>query len=203
MSGRRKKKTRKGNPRLVEHAINPKNNDVALNIPLSMVRSHRLAWFHQDLDGYSDEILAGIIRHAYFANVQWYCDSNFFIAPTGQSVWDALLEKQGRMVLAAPVYEEIRQWVDNPAHNKEMAKRIADAVGNPGKAGIQLTGFEGIGQHARNLFSYYVYLLGLRKRAFEILSSEFAEIHGRTPTNQEISDYCRNKLGLRAQLVAI
>lgn len=203
MSGRRKKKKRKGNPRLVEHAINPKNNDVALNIPLSMIRSHRLAWYHEDLGDYSDENLAGLTRHADFANIQWYCDSNLFIAPTGQPVWDALLEKQGRMVLAAPVYQEIKQWVDDPAHNTEMAKRIANAVSDPGKSGIQLNGFDGIGEHGRNLFSYYVYLLGLRKRAFEILSSEFAEIHGRTPTNQDISDYCRNKLGLRAQLVAI
>ena len=204
MSGRRKNK--RGSevpPKVFRHTMNTMYHDKALVSPTATpAYFRRLIWCHEGPTEFDGGKLARIIEHPSRGDVQWFCDSNFFIGPTDQAIWDALLAKQGRLVLASPVYEEIRDWLAEPRCNRAMSERISQEVNDPAKPTVRICDFPDVPSNRPALYEYYVNLLGLRKKAFGAVTWTFSKVHGRPPTNQELSNHCKDKLGPRAQRLA-
>ena len=112
-----------------------------------------------------------------------------------------MLAKQGRLVLAAPVYQEIGQWLSDPKCNQVAAEQITRAIlGND--SSVALIDFSCSNNIIINLFEYYINLLGIRKKGFDLVITELTQANGKPPTNQEISNYCKDRLGPRAQMLA-
>jgi hypothetical protein len=204
-----------GDPQTVAHIV---NRPLADPLP-GRACSSRLTWHPSGPIDFDPRDLARTIENPLNGDMQWFSDSNFFIIPTDQSVWEALLAKQDRLVLAIPVHHELQQWLMNPESNRLAADQIMLALNRSSfgrsqsaptkveltdrdKASIRLLDFPREDQTRCTSLEYYTNLLGMRNKAFVAISLKFAEEHGRPPTNQELSNYCKDNLGTRTQLLA-
>lgn len=196
-------------PRTIRHltGANPTNPGSVVNSPLSPAPPGRrwgpaLRWHGEGASEPFDPIELGrLIRYRANDEVQWYCDANMFIAETDSAIWSALLAKKHRLVLAEPISLELSQWVADPAHNSQLAAEVAKSQSDPAAAAIRLEELP-VDESDATVMEYYVNLIGLRKKAFPILASRMREALGREPTNQELSNRCKDELGDRTQLLA-
>jgi hypothetical protein len=207
MSGRRKKKPKQP-PRMIRHVSDKRyyhSSIVRLPFTASLGgvdSSQRLVWDHQGPIEFDSDTLAQIILHQSLNDAQWFCDSTVFIGETGQAIWDALLSKRGRLVLTVPIYEEIRQWINDPTSNRPIAELVKEALRHRGETAINILEFSRNDMIRINYCEYYSNLIGMRKNGFGLANSIFIETHGRPPMTQELSSYSKDIFGLRAQLLA-
>ncbi len=165
--------------------------------------AHRLGWGGSPPSDYKAETFARMIRHPSNSEVQWVCDTNLFIAPTDQVVWDALLAKKGRLVVTAPVCRELEVWIaDENRRNSSVAGHFKMVRSGDERAFIRLINVPKSNLTEVVLIEYYLNLIGMRKNAANIASRVYEEEYGRPPTNQELSNYKKDRMGCRARMIA-
>jgi hypothetical protein len=134
--------------------------------------------------------------------VSWFCDTNLLICPMDQAVWDALLAKRNRLVLAASIYPELKQWLAKPDHNLPVHKAIRLALEGDERSPVRLLDVPRDDPAKRTIHEYYVNLLGLRKKAVFIARHALQNQLVREPTKQELMNYSQDRFGIRGQLLA-
>jgi hypothetical protein len=90
-------------------------------------------------------------------NVLLFCDTSLFHHKSDARLWDALLNRQGKMVIVPPVRRELAPWL---ARNGEHP--AAQAILN-GEPSVDFSGIDSEDQRGIVTAEYYVDLLGLRK----------------------------------------
>lgn len=143
-----------------------------------------------------------MIQHPSNSDVQWFCDANVFIAPTDFVVWDSLFGKKDRLVLAIPIYHELEQWLSDPNNNLAAHAAVQGALNGANGSVVRLLDFPRNDVEKATSMEYYTNLIGMRKKAHFIAEEKLAEKLGRQPTKQETSNYTKDQVGMRAQLIA-
>ena len=129
----------------------------------------------------------------------FFCDNSVFDEDLDPAITEALLEVPGRMVLTPFVMAELQPWLrrhlDHPlarAMLKDEAKpqeRTPPPENSPG----------------RTVYQYYLWLLLMRRRAFEVAEDRFRREHDRPPDEDErqaLRDEVHKDLGPRGFLLA-
>jgi hypothetical protein len=204
----RRRKSRHKQPRTLRHlAESPSDGERQVPAPLTAapegrILSRRLAWSSPPPTDIAISEWTALIRHPNNARVKWFIDSNMFIAPTEQLIWDALLDFPGRLVLPLPLVGELQAWLKNSQHNQGVRNLVSNALASSRGSPIHVADFPPSSTVESFSAEYYVNLLGLRKRAGDIAIDKLTAELARAPTAQEISNYCKDNLGLRGQLIA-
>lgn len=132
-------------------------------------------------------------------DVLFFCDTSIFHHSTDERLWEALLNREGKMVIVPPVREELESWLGtNEAH---VAARAI--LGE--EPSVRFLGLEPGNQREHTAFEYYVNLLGARKRLVALEQAHFEEERGRPPGEKELRDLMRDlheKLGPRGYMLA-
>jgi hypothetical protein len=129
----------------------------------------------------------------------FFCDTSLFDDRTDARLWEALLNREGKMVIVPPVRKELEPWLSS--HANHVAGR---AILNE-ESSIRFLGLDADDERGQAAFEYYVNLLGVRKRLVALELATFEEEHGRKPRDGELRDLMRvlhDKLGPRGYLLA-
>lgn len=143
-----------------------------------------------------------MIRDPLNQNIQYFPDANFVIREINAPVWEALQEANDRTILAAPVYYELKEWLDDPRRNLELHRAITDAFASDDP---QWIGTLGIGHREpvlKAVLDYYVSLLSLRRSASDLARFALRQKTGNEPTRSEVMNFCKDEFGLRTQFLA-
>lgn len=143
---------------------------------------------------YKPERLAAFITHPAW-NPTVFCDANCFIARTDPAVWNALLTRQ--VALTPSVIGELSSWLANPTHNGFVRDIVARMLNHELGTPFEVMQFDGDDPIARTSIEYYGNLLGIRKRLFDILESQFEQAKGRKPSPPELESLARRQVGER------
>jgi len=169
-------------------------------VPVGRGGLDRLAWSPLGPGG-SESFLADQISRPANSHVRWYCDTNMFLTEMDDRFWDALLSRNGRLVLIPPICEELQVWLNNPSYNKQVRDPIQRRIDGDDSSSVGL--YDPCKYPERVLaIEYYVNLLGFRKRLHACAEAELLEKLERSPSSQEISNYCKDRFGIRGQLLA-
>lgn len=204
----RRKKRRNQPPRTMRHlAVTPPEGyrlvqGPNFTAPVGRMPIQRLAFRPGEPIPFDPRQLIAIISHPNNARVRYVCDANMFIAETDDGIWEALLSAQNRLVLTRPVFDELDLWLKSPNHNDRVHRSVVAALNGDSSSPIQLLDVPRQGTSDAAVVDYYVNLLGFRKQAGSIAGEKLQENLGRAPTPQELSNYCKDVLGIRGQLLA-
>jgi hypothetical protein len=204
----RRKKRRNQPPRTMRHlAVTPPEGHRLVQGPNFTAPSgrtpiKRLAYRPGEPIPFDPRQLIAIISHPNNAHVRYVCDANMFIAETDDGIWEALLAAQNRLVLTKPVFDELDLWLRSPSHNQRLHQAVVAAINGDARSPVQLVDVPRKGTTDATVVDYYVNLLGFRKQAGAIADEKLKERLGRPPTPQELSNYCKDVLGIRGQLLA-
>ena len=109
------------------------------------------------------------------------------LAPTDDSVWIALLQKQ-RLYLIPAVYKELTNWLKDPRGINLTAHAILSLIAADAKD-LPIVPFNLPSDTVtRRVFVYYVNLLAMRKRILPVMREQYRERFGREPNNQDLSN---------------
>jgi hypothetical protein len=162
----------------------------------------RLTFSRYDCPCWVPENFATLIKRKNNKNVAWIPDTNIFLAHTDEIIWEALLEEAGRLLLAFPVKIEAEAWFREPRTNLAAHKAILAALQQLEPSTVRHLGPECFDRPVNIAIGYYGYLLGLRKQAWTFAKNHLSKQLGRQPTPQEISNFCKDKFGMRGQWLA-
>jgi len=129
----------------------------------------------------------------------FFCDTSFFDNRTDARLWEALLNREGKMVIVPPVCKELESWLSS--HASHVAGRV---ILNE-ESSVRFIGLDADDEREQAAFEYYVNLLGLRKSLVALELAKFEEEHGRVPTDGELRDLMQglhDNLGPRGYLLA-
>ncbi len=129
----------------------------------------------------------------------FFCDTSLFDDGTDAGLWEALLNREGKMVIVPPVRKELEPWLW--LHVSHIAGR---AILNE-ESSVRFLGLDADDEREQAAFEYYVNLLGLRKRLVALELARFEEQYGRMPSDRELRDLMQglhDKLGSRGYLLA-
>ena len=132
-------------------------------------------------------------------DVLFFCDTNLFHHSTDQSLWKALLNREGKMIIVPPVRKELQLWLDT------NASHIAARAVSGEEPSVRFLGLEPGNERERAACDYYVNLLGNRKRLVAVERAKFEEEHGRPPGKGELRGLMQKlneHLGPRGYLLA-
>jgi hypothetical protein len=133
------------------------------------------------------------------ANVVFFCDTNLYHRKTDTRLWDALLNREGKMIIVPPVRRELDPWLaSNEAH--PAARAILD-----GDPAVEFSGIDPQDWRGKAAAEYYIELLGLRKKLADARLWEFEEEHGRPPEDEErrkLMERLHEDLGPRGYMLA-
>jgi hypothetical protein len=171
--------------------------------PDGRASTRRLSWLIQTPQPFDPATLTATISHPNNTDVQWFCDANVFVAPTDDELWRALLAAKDRLVLALPIYHELKIcWLRNPDNNLTAHAAVIQSLSGEDGAVVRLLDAPRDDAKKLSAMEYYINLLGIRKKASVIAQEKYKEKHGRYATNQELSNFIKDELGVRAQLIA-
>lgn len=168
----------------------------------------RLGFFVPPKMAYDPTNLAERIRNASvnsFSSKEtlFICDTNVFIEPVANVVWEALLETKILMIPA--VWQELQNvWISSPTHNsrvRDILKRdFADQESND----CRFTFFQVPTNDSEVIAAteYYVNLLAIRKKAIEIVAATLRSRNGKQPTEAELQRACNEHCGERGYQLA-
>jgi hypothetical protein len=109
----------------------------------------------------------------------FFCDTSLFDRKTNARLWEALLNRESKMVIVPPVRRELEPWLaSNGTH--PAAKAILD-----GEPSVEVSGVDPEDRRGLAATEYYIELLGFRKKLAILRLEEFAEEHGRPPDDGE------------------
>jgi hypothetical protein len=143
---------------------------------------------------YEPEKLAAFITHPAW-NPTVFCDANCFIARTDLAVWNALLTR--RLALTPSVIGELSSWLASPTNNGFVRDIVARMLNHEPGTPFEVTQFDGDDPIAMTSIEYYGNLLGIRKRLFDILESQFELANGRKPSPPELESLAKKQVGER------
>jgi hypothetical protein len=109
----------------------------------------------------------------------YFCDTSVFDERIDPAIVEAMLDVPGRLVLTPFVMAESKKWLDrHPDHPlaAAIAKKETQVVERKPPAS---------GAHGRSAYLYYLWLLLMRRRTFEVHETRFEEEHGRVPSEAE------------------
>jgi len=110
-------------------------------------------------------------------NLTFFCDTSIFHRSTDERLWEALLNRPGKVVIIPHVHDELGPWLaTNPTH---MA---AQAIAQKRHA-IRFFDLPSDDERTKTAYIYYVNLLAMRKRLFDVEQWRFERAHGRPPTS--------------------
>lgn len=203
--GRKKRKPEGKIPRTLRFLTPPPSAEHLLSLPMSAAPKGRLWVPRLSLTRHPKVVcdakqISQIIAHSHNRNVDWFPDANIFLAPTAQEIWESLFAT-ANVVLAHPVHEEILTWMRDPCAN-EFAHGVLSKCKEQQDGPVRALA---VGTEPKQVFllHYYVQLLGVRKRASDFGRPQLGAKLGREPTNQELSNWCKDTLGPRGQLMAL
>ena len=130
---RHRKKTQQP-PRTIQHLMAPPLGGTRLiqgpgaDPPDDRGHIMRLAISQYECPCWKPENFAALIKHTNNKGVVWIPDTNIFLAPTEEIIWEALLDEVGRLLLALPVEIEARDWLREPRANLTAHKVINTAL---------------------------------------------------------------------------
>jgi hypothetical protein len=132
-------------------------------------------------------------------DIIFFCDTSVFHRNTDMRLWDALLNREGKMVLVPPVRRELDPWLaSNEQH--PAARAILD-----GEPTVAFSGIDSEDRRSKAAAEYYIELLGLRKKLVTYKIWEFEEEHERPPDDRErraLMERLHQDLGSRGYLLA-
>ncbi len=132
-------------------------------------------------------------------DIIFFCDTSLFHRNTDMRLWDALLNREGKLVIVPPVRRELDPWLaSNEQH--PAARAILD-----GEPTVTFSGIDPEDRRGKAAAEYYIELLGLRKKLVTYKVREFEEEHGRPPDDRERRDLMERlhqDLGSRGYLLA-
>jgi hypothetical protein len=128
--------------------------------------------------------------------VSFFLDSNMWDIKIEDSLWRALLARPDSIYVIPNVRLEVNDWVmRNPAYIGSRA--VIEKHLN-----LQVTSLPAQGTSEANAYLYYVYLLQIRRRIFQIIDVEFQRREGRTPSSNELMTAVQRKFGERGLVLA-
>lgn len=146
-----------------------------------------------DVEGFARSVAAAP-KDALF-----FCDTSLFDRRTYGRLWEALLNREGKVVVVPPVRRELEPWLaSNPEH--AAARAVLD-----GAPAVRFLGLDPDDWREHATLEYYVDLLGFRKRLLALERARFEEEHGRAPDEGEIralKQGLNNNLGPRGYMLA-
>jgi hypothetical protein len=129
----------------------------------------------------------------------FFCDTSLFDRKTDPRLWDALLNREGKIVIVPPVRRELEPWLArNGAH--PAARAILNGEPSVGVSGVDPDDRRGLAAA-----EYYIQLLGLRKKLATAKMWKFEEDHGRPPEDGEwrkLMQQLHEDLGPRGYMLA-
>lgn len=129
----------------------------------------------------------------------FFCDTSIFHRSTDERLWAALFNRTGKVVIIPHVHHELKVWLDtNPTH--VAARTITEQ-----HPAIQFFDFVSADECGRAAYIYYVNLLGMRKRLFDVERWRFEQAYGRLPDDREMEVLRRGvheAVGPRGYLIA-
>src|SRR5215212_3744128 len=132
-------------------------------------------------------------------DILFFCDTNLFHRNTDMRLWDALLNREGKVVIVPPVRRELDPWLaSNERHT--AAKAILD-----GEPTVSFSGIDPEDRRGKAAAEYYIELLGLRKKLVTYKIWEFEEEQGHPPDDIErhaLMERLHQDLGPRGYLLA-
>ncbi len=132
-------------------------------------------------------------------NLTFFCDTSIFHRSTDERLWEALLNRPGKVVIIPHVHDELGPWLaTNPTH---MA---AQAIAQKRHA-IRFFDLPSDDERTKTAYIYYVNLLAMRKRLFDVEQWRFERAHGRPPDEREMATIRSNihkMVGPRGYLIA-
>ncbi len=147
---------------------------------------HDAAEFCKDVAGAPDDVL-------------FFCDTSLFHHKTAARLWEALLNREGKMVIVPPVRQELDPWL---ASNGEHP--AAQAILN-GEPSVDFSGINPEDRRGKAAAEYYIELLGFRKKLLILELATFEEEYGRPPDDEErrkLMARLHETLGPRGYLLA-
>lgn len=168
----------------------------------------RLGFFVPPKIPYDPPKLAERIRNASSNSysrqeTMFICDTNVFIDPVGDVVWDALLDT--RILMVPAVWQELQNvWMGSPAHNGRVRDILRRDFADPNSNHCRFTFFQLPTDDTEVVAAteYYVNLLAIRKKAIDIVAAEIERRNGRRPTEAELQRACNAHCGERGYQLA-
>ena len=143
-----------------------------------------------------DSILVDCLR-------QGFCvlpDANVAIQPSLLPLWDTFAAgPRGCCVLTAPIFHELRQWLDNPYRNQALAARIRSGLAS--KTWVSLLGIDGFDEVNQSWAYYYTRLLWLR-RFLALPRADSLAYDGSKYEPAKVLSRIQQNFGLRAMRIA-
>jgi hypothetical protein len=129
----------------------------------------------------------------------WFIDNNVLADSVDPAIIEALLDVPGRMVLTPLVMQESKTWLErHPEH--PFVRAIKKGTAEPAEWRPPDPGMPG-----RNVYDYYLALLGVRRYVGRAAEDRFRREHGRDPNGAEqtaIRADIQKQLGVRGQVLA-
>ena len=129
----------------------------------------------------------------------FFCDTSLFDDRTDVRLWEALLNREGKMVIVPPVRKELEPWLSSHANHV-----AGQAILNE-ESSVWFLGLHAEDERGQAAFEYYTNLLGFRKRLVRLAAAKFEEEYGRAPSDGELRDLKRelhNEIGPRGYVLA-
>lgn len=132
-------------------------------------------------------------------DLMFFCDTSLFDNRTDARLWDALLNRDDKMVIVPPVHRELEPWLaSHPTH--PAARAILEQ-----ESSVHFLGLRPNDEREHTAAEYYINLLGFRKKLAMLEWSKFEDEHGRPPTDEEarqLMQRLHEKIGPRGYLLA-
>lgn len=145
---------------------------------------HRLSWMVTPKVRYDPIRFANALA-SHPAKPDVFVDTSIFDRRTDLRVWNALLSRRQGIIIVPAVHRELAPWLDShPEHPATQAIRLRDPA-------VDLRTYDTTTPKESAAFTYYVRLLGLRKKLFAAFRATFEREHGRPPTANEEEDLRR------------
>jgi hypothetical protein len=130
----------------------------------------------------------------------FFCDSTMFLSETASEIWSALMHDR-RIVLVAPMIQELERWLRDPrGTNIGAHTEISAALAGKPTDAVRLVD-PPPDRMLRTAGNYYFNLLSRRKHSLELSQHWLEKKLGRVPSAQEVSNYCQQTLTSRGQLL--
>jgi hypothetical protein len=203
----RRKRHEKPLPRTLRHLGAPERKEILVRgrtwpVPPGRIGLDRLFWRADPPAPGNISAFARALGLATNRDVQIFCDTNIFIAPTDDRLWDQILCRPERLVIVPPVYEELLWWIRDPKCNLRAHKAVQERVDGDQRSTVRIYDPHRYG-HSKAATEYYVNLIGMRKRVYPLMLPKLRHELGREPTRQEFSNACKDTFGMRTQLIAV
>ena len=163
--------------------------------------AERLTWsFPSGKAPMTDERFAEILVRSSVSDAQFFLDTCFL---TARELAPALLKSllRLRIVITPQIWGELQPWLEDPCCNRDFRDELlkAEREGHPSIVFLKPGNPDSPLEKA---ISYYVQLLGLRKRIFQLVRNGLRRELGRVPTELEIEKSVQKQVQDRGWLLA-